>query len=184
MATPGASPGHWPWQAGRPASSGLCSMEQGVPQLQRRCLFRRDLLCQPGSPSVGSEYLVDKPWWGAWTPCQEEGWAHAQLCPPWQSDGTSVAATAVTPAWGTWKEGAEQKHVWVAVRLRGRPVCRRAEAGCQQRPWGKQATAGVLTPHLCGWDLVSVPAGDSQPPALSIALSPKSLESDRPEFKS
>lgn len=126
MATPGASPGHWPWQAGAQPLWALLH-GAGCPQCQRRCLFRRDLLCRPGSPSVGSEYLVDKPWWGAWTPCQEEGLAHARLCPPGQSDGTSVAATAVTPAWEDVEGGSREE---------GGPVCRRQHGQ-------KQAASGV-----------------------------------------
>lgn len=129
------------------------------------------LLCQPGDPSSGSARLVDKPWWGAWIHCQEEGLA---TC-PWGWDqpscrghlqqsqlraahchrphhsrliDTYVAATATTPGpvWGVAGGSSAQ------ACSGGSPSQRRSslQAGkpraASSVTGGKQGSAGVLKP--------------------------------------
>lgn len=205
----------WPGEC--PAAGGRRSVQLGVPQLKRRCLFRRAPPLSARHSLLGPGCLVDRPRWGAWMRCQEEGLAARPLGPrpaqrgghvqqsglrashsrPWGSlshhgglVGTSVAATAVTPGpvWGT--EGESRAEAWLGSCSSQRRASARAgkprgrcwlPAAALEDSWPQP---GSSHPSSVAGTLVPVPARGSQPSALGIALRPKPLESDGPEFKS
>lgn len=152
------------------------------PGLKRRCLFRRapplsawhsllGVRASCGQTLVGGLHSLSGRGFGhvpqGWDQPSSEGICSrasggplTASCPLWQSDWHFSCSRSIDtrPVWA-WKEGAEQKHVWVAVHLRGGPVCRRAshgiEAGCQQRHWGEKkhrSLQGSSNTQLCGWD--------------------------------
>lgn len=187
-------PGCQPWAlalGGRedPASSGLRSMEHGVLQRKRRCLFRRAPPLSAWHPLLGAGASCGQTLVGGLDSLSGRGFGHMPLglgpAQLWRASRAEQAEGYLLPALGLsappWKSGwhfccshssdtrpcvghgrREQSRsiFWVAVHLRGGPVYRRAsagpDAGCQRHHWGKQATAGVLTPPALWLGLLSL----------------------------
>lgn len=181
-------PGLWPWE--RPAAGGRRSVQHAVPQLMRRCLFRRAPPLSAWHSLLGPGCLVDRPRWGAWIHCREEGlatrpWGRDQpraegvhsRAGPRASRSRPWGGRSVPPRGAGWhlccsRSGDTRPCVGHGRREQSRSSAGQLSvseegqrAGCQRQHWGQQATAGVPTPRLCGWD--PRPCASQWLPALS-----------------
>lgn len=170
------------------------------------------LLCQPGTPSSGPGRLVDTPRGGPGFRVRKKVWPRAPgVGSSPDAEGTHIRVScgsrvsvphrgslAATPGQPQKRHrapgpvqgmgGGGRAHVfWAAVCLRGGLFCRRVSPGGDSSlALGGQRIlqGGGAGPHSAAGTPGPVPASGSWPLVLSVALGLRSLESDRPEFKS
>lgn len=202
-------PGLWPWE--RPAAGGRRSVQHAVPQLMRRCLFRRAPPLSAWHSLLGPGCLVDRPRWGAWIHCREEGLATR----PWGRDQPRAEGVhsraglrasrsrpwggrSVPPRGAGWhlccsRSGDTRPCVGHGRREQSRSSAGQLSvseegqrAGCQRQHWGTAGhSRGPHTPApWLGPSSLCQPMAPSPQCSLGIAPHPKPLESDRPEHRS